>query len=149
MITIFNCTKNTKELTVKQRAKLLKYIADYASTAYGSWLNDVDYSRFIYMWKKDLEESDVQAIRPFKGYKIILQPNKNNQDWWIKLIAPAAVHELRHVWQKNQKGWLIYSLLAPLGRIPGFQETAPLEKDAFDQQDRAESYINNLKELTQ
>ncbi|MBO5681727.1 MAG: hypothetical protein J6T08_08450 [Lentisphaeria bacterium] len=144
MITIFNMTKNTTELTEEQRRELFRCIDAYASTPDGDWLNGIDYHKFKYLWKSDLEGSDIQAIRPLIGDKIILQPNGKNPLFWVQIMAAPAIHELRHVWQRKKYGLIGYSFLAPLGRIPGFQETAPLEKDAFDQQTKSGNYIGKV-----
>lgn len=139
MITIFNVKKNTTPLTGAQYAELIRCIDLYANTPNGAWLKEVDYRLFNYLWKFDLEGTEVQAIRPLIGDCIILQPNGDNPDYWVQLMAAPAIHELRHVWQRKKYGLIPYCLLAPWGRL--FPETAPLEKDAFDQQDKANSFI--------
>jgi len=88
----------------------------------------------------------VQAIRPLTGSKIYLQPNGSRDKFWVQLIAPAAIHELRHVWQKKQKGLLSYSFQSVFGRLvyavnPAKYESCSLEADAFEQQDKATDYI--------
>ena len=146
MITIFNTMKNTTPLTPEQRSELIRCIALYSGTTSGSWLNDVDYDTVEYYWKEDIRNSDVMAIRPLTGNKIILQPEGNNSKIWIQVIAAAAIHELRHVYQKAKLGCVPYCLLAPWGRIPGLNEIAPLEKDAFKHQDLANEWIlRNVK----
>lgn len=139
MITIFNVKKNTTPLTAQQNSVLWRCIDLYANTPNGAWLKEVDYRLFNYLWKSDLEGTEVQAIRPLIGDCIILQPNGDNRDYWVQLMAAPAIHELRHVWQRQRYGLIPYCLLAPLGRL--FPETAPLEKDAFDQQDKANEFI--------
>jgi hypothetical protein len=139
MITVFNATKNTTPLTAQQNTVLWKCINAYSKTEEGKWLKELNWESFKYLWKSDLEGSDVQAIRPLTGNSIILQPNVDNSDYWVQLMAAPAIHELRHVWQRKKYGLLAYSLLAPWGRL--FPETAPLEKDAFDQQDKANDFI--------
>lgn len=145
MITIFNATKNTYPLTDEQRSELLRSIAEYSKTNDGKWLNDIDYSGLEYLWKSDLENTDVQAIRPLFGKKIILQPNENNTVFWAQIMASPAIHELRHIYQRKRLGLLVYCLLAPIGRIPGLAEKAPLEKDAFKHQDWSLEVIGRLK----
>jgi hypothetical protein len=82
------------------------------------------------------------AVRPLFGSKIILQPKGSNPAFWVQLIAPAAIHELRHIYQRKRLGLLLYCLLAPIGRL--LPESAPLEKDAFTQQDKAGEYLNKI-----
>ena len=139
MITIFNAKNNTALLKDAQYTELIRCIDLYANTPNGAWLKEVDYRLFNYLWKSDLEGTEVQAIRPLIGDCIILQPNGDNRDYWVQLMAAPAIHELRHVWQRQRYGLIPYCLLAPLGRL--FPETAPLEKDAFDQQDKANEFI--------
>ena len=143
MITIFNVHKNTTPLTAQQNTVLWQCIDAYAKTVDGAWLKDLNWESFKYLWKADLEGSDVQAIRPLTGNSIILQPNGNNPDYWVQLMAAPAIHELRHVWQRKRYGLIPYCLLAPWGRL--FPETAPLEKDAFDQQDKATLFIQKME----
>jgi hypothetical protein len=143
MITVFNATKNTTPLTDAQHAELIRCIDLYANTPNGAWLKEVDCRLFNYLWKFDLEGTEVQAIRPLTGDCIILQPNGDNPDYWVQLMAAPAIHELRHVWQRKKYGLLAYSLLAPFGRL--FPEDAPLEKDAFDQQDKATMFIQKME----
>lgn len=147
MITIFNVGKSSYQLSTSERAELFRCIEAYRQTADGAWLTDVDFELFTYMWKKDLEGGDVQAIRPLTGDKIYLQPNGNNPDFWVQLIAPAAIHELRHVWQKKKRGTLVYSVLSLFSKVPCWYESAPLEKDAFDQQDKATAFIQRGEQI--
>lgn len=142
MITIFNAHKNTTPLAPEQRTELIRCIYLYSNTEDGSWLKSVDYDNIEYMWKEDIKGSDVMAIRPLTGNSIILQPNAFNNKIWVQCIASAAIHELRHIYQKAKMGWLTYCLLAPIGRLPGLNEIAPLEKDAFNQQDLSDEWIN-------
>jgi hypothetical protein len=139
MITIFNMTENTTPLSDEQLQELFRCIDAYATTPDGEWLRSLEYRKYEYLWKADLENSDVMAVRPLFGNKIILQPAGENPAFWVQLIAPAAIHELRHIHQRKRLGLLLYCLLAPIGRL--FPETAPLEKDAFKQQDKAGNYI--------
>lgn len=139
MITLFNVKKNTTPLTSQQNSVLWKCIDAYSKTEDGKWLKDLNWESSKYLWKYDLEGTEVQAIRPLTGDCIILQPNGDNPDYWVQLMAAPAIHELRHVWQRQRYGLIPYCLLAPWGRL--FPETAPLEKDAFDQQDKANEFI--------
>ena len=92
--------------------------------------------RYIYVWKTDWKGGDVQAGRPLFGKQIVLQPYG-----FVELSAAPAIHELRHVWQRKKYGILVYSLLSLISKIPGLYESAPLEKDAFEQQSKADAYI--------
>lgn len=151
MITIFNCMKNTHELNPHQLVVLFECIEQYSNTPDGAWLKSVDYSAFTYLWKSDIEGGDVQAIRPLMGDKIILQPNRDNPDYWVQIIAPVAIHELRHVWQKKNKGRLLYYLQVVGSRImhlfsDELYQKYDLEEDAFYHQDKATEYLNNRKD---
>ena len=141
MITIFNINKNTTELSDTQRGWLLDAIEKYADTPDGCWIDYVPYSSITYKWKADFEGSDIMAARPLTGNSIYLMPNGDNSKIWVDIIAPAAIHELRHIWQRQKYGILIYSLLSVVSKIPGLYMLSPLEKDAFDQQDKAAKYI--------
>ena len=142
MITIFNIKKNTSLLTDSQKAELLRCIAFYAYTEEGKWLKNMDYASVEYLWKYDLEGSAIMAARPLTGNSVILQPNGDNSNIWVQCIASAAIHELRHMYQRMHLGTLVYCILAPFGRIPGLEEKAPLEKDAFKHQDAADKCIH-------
>ena len=142
MITIFNMTENTPPLSDEQRQELFRCIDAYAITQDGEWLQALEYRKYDYFWKADLENSDIMAVRPLFGNKIILQPAGENPAFWVQLIAPATIHELRHIYQRKRLGLLLYCLLAPIGRL--LPESAPLEKDAFKQQDKAGEYLNKI-----
>lgn len=142
MITIFNTYKNTEPLTDAQLSELFRCISIYEDTPHGAWLSEVDYTNYEYLWKKDIEGTHIQAIKPIIGKSIILQTYCNNPLFWVQMMSPVAIHELRHVWQRKEYGFMVYCILAPLGRIPGLSEKAPLERDAFIEQDMAQDIIN-------
>ena len=146
MITIFNMTENTTPLTDEQRRELFRCIDAYASTPEGDWLNGIDYHKFKYLWKSDLEGSDIQAIRPLIGDKIILQPNGKNPLFWVQIMAAPAIHELRHVWQRKKYGLLVFVMLNMVSRLMRlFSEdlytSTLMEGEAFDDQDKSAELI--------
>ncbi|MBO7329256.1 MAG: hypothetical protein J6W00_10860 [Lentisphaeria bacterium] len=149
MITIFNCMKNTYQFSVRQTIILWDFIGQYSNTPDGKWLKEVDHKSFTYLWKMDLEGGDIQAIRPFIGKAIILQPQNGNPDYWVKVIAPAVIHELRHVWQQKSKGWLLYKLQVAGSRIMHLfsnelYQKYDLEEDAFYHQEKSKILLGNI-----
>jgi hypothetical protein len=136
MTTIFTLFENTTELTESELSELFRCIDRYSNTKDGEWLKGIDYKQFTYMWKHDWKGGYIQAARPLFGKQIVLQPYG-----FIELSAAPVIHELRHVWQRKKYGILVYSLLSIISKIPGLYESAPLEKDAFEQQDKANMYI--------
>ena len=151
MITMFNMGKNTRKLSKAERTELLRCIDEYSSTPDGAWLQDVEYHKTTYMWKEDLKDTDVQAIRPFFGNTVYLQPNTASDLFWCRIMAAPAIHELRHMWQKQRNGVVVHAVRSVFGRIvhaisPSKYETVPLEEDAFTQQDKALNFIlTNIK----
>lgn len=145
MITALNIGKGAKPFTEDQLNELIRCISIYQQSPEGSWLNDVPYKNYSYKWQPAFEGADVMAGVPLLGDSIYVQPNGNNPTYWVQIIAPAIIHELRHKWQKQKYGTLVYSLLAVLSKIPCLYEAAPLEKDAFYHQDKSNECLNQRK----
>lgn len=147
MITALNIGKGAKTFTNEQHTELVRCIYIYQESPDGSWLKDVPYNIYTYKWQPSFEGTDVMAGVPLLGDSIYVQPNGSNPTYWIQLIAPAIIHELRHKWQKKKYGTLVYSLLSVISKIPCLYEVAPLEKDAFDQQDKSSAYISTIRDM--
>ena len=147
MITIFNCTKNTENLTPLERKELFKYIDAYKDTQEGEWLKQVTYRSVTYKWGKDLIGTDVMGIRPITlcDDVIVLQPSANPNDFWVQLMASTAIHELRHIYQQMKYGLLVYSIMSIPSKIPFLYHVSPLERDAFTEQDKAHKLIMKMQ----
>lgn len=145
---IFQVTKGSYELTQDQLALLFQHMDKYMKTTDGSWLSEIDYRKSVFMWAPSLEGSYIMAAKPLLGNSILVCPNGGNPDYWVSLVTPAVVHELRHLWQRkhNIVRYTLWSLVSRL--VLPFSEDlymkVPTEKDAFNQQSIMEDFIGGV-----
>ncbi len=146
---IFQLTKNAHELTPEQLAVLFSHIEQYSNTSNGAWLNDIDYKSMTYKWSPAMENSDIMAAKPLLGKGVLCRPNGKNPDYWVSLIAPSVIHELRHTWQIKKHGILLYSICSVVSRIflvfsEKLYSTTLMEKSAFECEDNARTMIGRI-----
>lgn len=146
---IWELMKDVYDFTNENLLQLFKHLDAYSKTPDGAWLKEVDYHYLDYVWGPNLENTDVQAGRPLFGDSIVAQPNRDNPDYWVSLIAPAICHELRHVWQRKKYGVIVYSVLITLGNLvyainKDLYQKIALEADAFAQQDKIQKFIGGV-----
>lgn len=145
---IFTITKGSTKFTEDQMAVLMDALHRYSQTEDGKWLQEIDYTNVVYKWSPAMENSYVMAAKPLLGNSILVCPSGGNPDYWVSLITPAIVHELRHLWQKK-RNTIRYAMWSLVGRLVFlFSEdmymTVPTEKDAFDQQDKVSEFIGGI-----
>lgn len=146
---IFQVTKNSYEFTSEQLALLLQHIDNYRKTPEGSWLADIDYRQCKFMWAPALEDSFIMAANPMIGKSIYVRPEWGNPDYWVSLITPSVVHELRHKWQIQKYGILLYSISTVLSRIfllfsEDMYSRTLMEKQAFKDEDNIRELIGGI-----
>lgn len=144
MFTIFHAKITRYPLMPVQKNILFKWISHYESHG-GSWLGKFPWRECRFYWSDAMAQSDVLgAASSFSG-DVYLQ-NEATDSWaasgkwdpeiWGALIAPSAVHELRHLYQRRKLGLLIYAVLA----LPVLRNLT-LEKDASAVAEKAEKII--------
>lgn len=144
MFTIFHAKITRYPLMPVQKNILFKWISHYESHG-GPWLGKFPWRECRFYWSDAMAQSDVLgAASSFSG-DVYLQ-NEATDSWaasgkwgpeiWGALIAPSAVHELRHLYQRRKLGLLIYAVLA----LPVLRNLT-LEKDASAVAEKAEKII--------
>ena len=146
---IFRLTKNSYELTPEQLAVLFTHIEQYSNTSNGAWLHDIDYMGMNYKWSPAMENSDIMAAKPLFGKDVLSRPSGKNPDYWVSLITPSVIHELRHTWQIKKHGVLLYSICSVVSRIfllfsEKLYSSTLMEKSAFEHEDNARAVIGRI-----
>lgn len=146
---IFQLTKNSYKLTPEQLAVLFTHIEHYSNTSNGAWLNDIDYKGMTYKWCPAMKNSDIMAAKPLLGKDVLCRPSGKNPDYWVSLITPSAIHELRHYWQIKKHGALLYSICSVVSRIflvfsEKLYSSTLMEKSAFQHEDNARTMIGRI-----
>lgn len=143
MFTQFKMTKNAKPLTADECNKLFELLDAYAQTEDGDWLNSVEYRAVDYYWSPAMTlDSGIMGAKPLLKNSIYLMPsNTADTVFWIELIASTVVHELRHVYQQNRLGKVLWSILKLPEYIPGLYGKVYIEKDAFAAGDKADLFF--------
>ena len=127
-----------------QRKVLFQWIGFYENHG-GEWLKDFPWRECSFHWSGAMTDSDVLGAASSVFHDVYLQ-NEATELWagsgtwtpeiWGALIAPTAIHELRHLYQRKKMGLLIYAMLAlPVIRC------VTLEKDAAAVAEQAEKII--------
>ena len=116
-----------------QRKVLFQWIGFYENHG-GEWLKDFPWRECSFHWSGAMTDSDVLGAASSVFHDVYLQ-NEATELWagsgtwnpeiWGALIAPTAIHELRHLYQRKKMGLLIYAMLA----LPGIR-CFTLERDA-------------------
>ena len=145
---IFQITKGATKFTEDQMAVLMDVLRRYSQTDAGKWLQSIDYESITYKWSPVMENSYVHAACPLIGKSIYTIPRGESPGYWVLLISPAIVHELRHKWQRKHGAlkYIVYSILSRIALLisEDLYMKVPTEKDAFSQQDIVESFIDKI-----
>ena len=151
MFTIWTARKHSRQFSEEELGWLTDILKAYSATAAGAWLDDVDYLKCEYRWCDAMDaDSGILGARPLFGKDIYLAPNPNGstlpeaQKFWIESISPIAVHELRHLWQQDVYGKVLWSIMRLPECLPFLYGKVFIERDAFDIQEEAESIIGRL-----
>jgi len=146
MFTIFHTYFTRYPMLSISRERLLDWLDFYAATTDGVWLKSIDYRHDVtFYWCDAMRDSDVMGAKDLLGNTIYLQNESpdamSNPHWdpanWAMLIAPTAIHELRHLWQRRKLGIALYIVLA----FPWLREVT-IEKDAWRITKAADSIIS-------
>ena len=131
--------RNSYPLSADQRAYLMELLDAYALTEGGSWLNYVGYKDFAFKWcdKMNLDNGIMGAFSPLYKNTIFMLPDSNKafQDqacshFWVQLLFPTVVHQLRHAWQYQTMGLLYTLACLPIVRELTIQVAADLQTNA-------------------
>lgn len=128
MFTIFSL-RNSTPFESDEREAILRVIDDYCRTSAGEWLRNFPYRRFSFHWCAAMSEDVMGAFVPAAPWTIFLMPCAENgttfsRTTWAEIMAPTAIHELRHAWQ-FRKCCLLYVLCS----LPILRQFT-LERDA-------------------
>lgn len=135
MFTVFHAYFTRYPMIPASRDRLLGWLDFYASTPEGKWLQSIDYRHDVtFYWCDAMRDSDVMGAKGLIGNAIYLQNESadimNDKHWdpatWTALIAPTAIHELRHLWQRRKWGVLYIPLAFPLLREITIERDAKL-----------------------
>lgn len=135
MFTIFSLFKS-KPFTQEQHNYLYKLLSQYRKTPQGSWLHDIYLTGFTFKWCEDMDIDNgvLGAFSPFFKYNIFLMPQgiqeiQELSNFYIQLMFPIVVHQLKHAWQYFYKeGAILYTIKAlPLVRLFTIQSEADKE----------------------
>ena len=145
---IFQITNGATKFTEDQMAVLMDILHRYSQTDDGKWLQEIDYTNMTYKWSPAMENSYVMAACPLVGQSIYTMPKGDSPGYWVMLVAPAIVHELRHMWQKKQ-GIIKYIICSVISRIfiivsEDLYHNTLMEKSAFEQQDKVSEFIGGI-----
>ena len=136
MFTIFHARKDREPLTDEERDYLFNRIDKYfGGKLENAWLLRTDYRKLAWYWSPamDTRNGVMGAADPMHASVYLMQepfidiaPKRPGFDpFWCDQLFPAAIHELRHVWQYNRSA-LTYTILS----IPFLREIT-LERDAW------------------
>ena len=156
MLTIWKIKKNSRPFSDQERKWLINVLKAYSMTSDGEWLDEVEYEIGCEYYWCDIMNLDngVLGARPLFGSDIYLAPpstsyvNANRPEVikdWIENIASVAIHELRHMWQQDRYGLLLWSILRLPEVFPPLYGKIFIERDAFGIEERAEEVIEQLK----
>ena len=152
ILTAFHLYFTRRELTVMDLNKLMGELSKYANASIGDWLNDIDYRGLKYYWCMAMKDTDVLGARLPFGNSIYIQPSPNEiygtDTFWLEMIVPIVLHELRHVWQKRKLGVVQYLIKNLAAYFPKGYEKSELEKDAFAIEEQAEDFFNKARSLS-
>lgn len=136
IFTIFHARNNRTALTGEERDYLFGRIDKYfGGKPENSWLLSTQYRSLQWYWCSAMNAKNgvLGAADPARRAVYLMQepfidiaPKRLGFDpFWCDQLFPAAIHELRHVWQYNRSA-LTYTLLS----IPFLREIT-LERDAW------------------
>lgn len=112
-------------------ARLLHLLNWYQQQTEGQWLRSINIGaiKFCFCQSMTADNGIMGAFSPLRSDTIVLMPCPNllqqNSDsfgtailqGWADIIAPTAIHQLRHKWQSMQYGTVKYILCSlPLVR---------------------------------
>jgi len=149
MLTFVKIVKESTEFCKSEKDYLMAILGSYSKTDNGDWINDIDYRDCKYYWCNAMNaDNGVLGARPLFGESIYLAAMPNNScvpaiiNSWIESLAPTAIHELRHLWQQQACGKVLWSIIRLPEVIPALYGKVIMEKDAFEIQNWAEEWIN-------
>ena len=131
MFTIFHQFKS-KPAHQAFVTRLLYLLTWYQQQPQGEWLRSINIGamKYCFCQHMSVDNGIMGAFSPFKDDTIVLMPcaTVDQQDQldtldiaalegWADVIAPTAIHQLRHKWQSMQYGLVKYTLCSlPLVR---------------------------------
>lgn len=149
MLTFVKIAKESTEMRNSEKGYLISILKRYSTTSDGKWINDVDYENCQYYWCNAMNtDNGVLGARPLFGKSIYLAAMPNSScipaivNSWIESLAPTAIHELRHLWQQQVYGKLLWSIIRLPEVMPALYGKVLIERDALKTQDLAEKWIN-------
>lgn len=155
MLTTRKMKKTSRLLTDFEKEMLVNILRSYSNTEEGNWLSWMPFaSGCTYYWCDAMTtDSGILGARPLFGNDIYLAPEpsgSNNLEIvksWLELIAPTAIHELRHMYQQKVYGKLLWSILRLPEVLPPLYGKCLIEKDALTIEERADDIILAEKHL--
>lgn len=128
MFTIFHQFK-AKPAPEAFTKRLLYLLSWYQQQPQGEWLRSINVGAMKYRFCQSMSVDNgvMGAFSPLKSDTIVLMPcqsyiQEQGQEpdsfdiialqGWAQLIAPTAIHQLRHKWQSLQYGPIKYTLLS-------------------------------------
>lgn len=154
MLTTRKMKKSSRPLNADERQMLITILDSYAGTDEGRWLATIPYTECEYFWCKAMNcDNGILGARPLYGKDIYLAPNPGATTpevikHWIECIAPTAIHELRHLYQQNVYGKILWSILRLPELLPCLYGKVLIEKDALKIEEQADDVILALKHST-
>ena len=148
MTTIFKIKKSKNNLSESEKTELFRLLDYYASRKEGNWLNSIDWKNaFKYYWCRAFCGSDILGAKPLMENAIYIQertqPPIDGADlFWIQLMTSTVIHELRHAWQQQKYGKLLWSLLYLPEFLPFLYGKGVIEGDAFNISNEAQILID-------
>ncbi len=151
-LTTSRMKKNSRRLSTIEREWLVSILRRYACTEQGEWLRNVSFDvQCQYYWCDAMNmENCILGARPLIGKDIYLAPPPNGSSNevvvrdWIMSLASVAIHELRHRWQQQEFGLVVWSVLRLPEVLPPLYGKVLIERDAFAIENEAEEYIASL-----
>lgn len=150
MFTVFSL-KKSYPLTAEELRHLIGALLRFASTSAGRWLAPLLAEREpAFFWSEAMRDGDVMGcFTPMHQNSVFLQPHtrltdapeKHGRAYWIELLFPTVVHELRHMLQFRQ-----YPVLYILCALPGLRQLT-LERDARTVEDEAQRFADAWRKI--
>ena len=162
MFTVFDLIKSYP-MTEMERRLLIWYLEKYSSTEAGLWLKSIHFRSLEYWYCYGMTAGVMGAFLAVLKKYIFLMPGHGETDpmeyfanpitkWevknpdtltkWVGLIVSTAVHELRHKYQRQRMGAILYMICA----LPLIREFT-IEMDAHRIWRQCDPYFQHLNNL--
>lgn len=151
MFTLLELRKS-KQFSLQQTVYLRQLLIQYRKTPQGCWLWDIPIHQFQFYWCPAMSVTNgvLGAFTPFYSYKIFTMPQQQAVEelsqFYIELMFPTIVHQLRHAWQYMYRDGILLYMLKSLPVVRQFT----IQVQADTQTGKAQTWLASyLKDKNQ